>query len=287
MSINKKNNNNQTEWSDNKWEQEQIFTGQGKDYGIAYKFRKSSVKLKRSKNYIVIALVVVVSIVAVYFSSSLIVTSVSNLGNSSGVVTAPAIDYFAVQSGEYSTIEEATLQSQRVREIGGAGYVYKKDLTYKVLVSVYEKQEDAESVVSKISDTLPRAEVVTLKSPEIVMDYNLNEQDSKCLSDALNVFHSIFSKLYSISTSFDLDETTFAMAQLSVLELLNEFEQIYVPYSSVFGNTRDVRIASLTYKLSVLQDELDKLADPMALQENFSINIKYSIISVCLARAYI
>ena len=287
MSINNKGNKLQSQWSDDKWEQEQIFTGQGKDYGVAYKFRKSNVKIKRSKNYILIAIVAIVSFGAVYLSGQYIVSSVSNINANMSAVVVSAKDYYAIQSGEYSTIEEATLQSQKVREIGGAGYVYKKDDNYKVLLSVYDSKTDAESVVDKISSVLPDSTVVTLKAPEIVMDYNLEEADKKCLEDALNLFHNTFARLYSIGVSYDVGQTTFAMAQLSMVELQKEFEQVYVLYSSVFGNTRDVRIASLTYKLSVMQDELDKLADPMALQENFSINIKYAMISICLARAYI
>ena len=286
MSINKKNNNSQAEWTQNKWEQEQIFTGQADEYGVAYKFRKSSVKLKKNRNIFVVAILLALISVAVYFSGDYVVKTVF-IATPQGVITAPAINYYALQSGEYSTIEEATLYSQHVRELGGAGYVYKKEMSYKVLVSVYENEKDAKSVREKILPSLPNAEIIVLKSPKIVMEYNLDDADKKCLQDALNLFHSVFTKLYSVSISYDLGETTFAMAKLSMVELQKEFESVYVPYSSVFSNSRDVRIASLTFKLSVMQDELDKLADPMALEENFSINIKYSIISVCLARAYI
>ena len=286
MSINKKSSKSQVEWTQNKWEQEQIFTGQADEYGVAYKFRKSSVRLKKNKNIFLIAIVLAFVSVVVYFSGGYVVNSVFN-STPQGTITAPAINYYALQSGEYETIEEATMYSQRVRELGGAGYVYKKELSYKVLVSVYENENNAKSVLEKISSSLPNAEVIVLKSPKIVMEYNLDDTDKKCLQDALNLFHSVFTKLYSISISYDLGDTTFAMAKLSMVELQKEFESVYVPYSSVFSNSRDVRIASLTFKLSVMQDELDKLADPMALEENFSINIKYSIISVCLARAYI
>ena len=286
MSIYKKDGNNQAEWSETKWEQEQIFTGEGVDYGVAYKFRKSSVKLKKRKNYFIISLLVIILGCTFYFSADYVVTTVANLGGSN-VVTAPSISYYAIQEGEYDTIEEATLHSQKVREIGGAGYVYKKDLIYKVLVSVYEKENDATNVLNKIKGVLSDAKVIVLQSPQIVMDYNLEEADSKCLEDVLNLFHNVYSKLYALGVGYDSGEINFAMAQLGMVELQKEFEEKYIPYSSVFGNSRDVRIASLTYKLSVMQDELDKLADPMALQENFSINIKYSQISVCLARAYI
>ncbi len=286
MSINKKNSNFQAEWTQDKWEQEQIFTGQANEYGVAYKFRKSSVKLKKSRNILALAILLALVSVAVYFSGDFVVKTVFN-ATSQGVISVPNINYYAVQSGEYDTIEEATMYSQRVRELGGAGYVYKKDLTYKVLVSAYENEKDAKSVLGKISSSLPNAEVIVLKSPKIVMEYNLDDADKKCLQDALNLFHSVFTKLYSVSVSYDLGDTTFAMAKLSMVELQKEFESVYIPYSSVFSNSRDVRIASLTFKLSVMQDELDKLADPMALEENFSINIKYSSISVILARAYI
>ena len=64
--------------------------------------------------------------------------------------TAPAMDFYFLQVGVYASQENAETEAKSIQSQGGAGYVYQDKEDFRVILSAYTSQDDAETVQQRI-----------------------------------------------------------------------------------------------------------------------------------------
>jgi hypothetical protein len=121
---------------------------------------------------------------------------------SAASVTMESMQWYAVQVGAYATLDEAETIAADARSKGGAGFIY-KDGTYRVLVSSYLTQADADDVRAKIMSTYPNAETYKLKSDEILLSIVAAPLQSSALSQGFSLLPELVRELQRLSLSLD------------------------------------------------------------------------------------
>jgi hypothetical protein len=121
---------------------------------------------------------------------------------SSTSVTMESMQWYAVQVGSFATLEEAETAAADAHDKGGAGFVY-KDGSYRVLVSSYLTQTEADEVRQKIAGTYPNAAVYKLKSDEILLSIVAAPLQSSALSQGFSLLPELVRELQRLSLSLD------------------------------------------------------------------------------------
>ena len=68
--------------------------------------------------------------------------------------TAPAMDFYFLQVGVYASQENAETEAKSIQSQCGAGYVYQDKEDFRVILSAYTSQDDAEIVQQRLADTM-------------------------------------------------------------------------------------------------------------------------------------
>lgn len=68
--------------------------------------------------------------------------------------TVPAMDFYFLQAGVYASQDNAETEAQSIQKQGGAGYVYQDEEDFRVILSAYTSENDAEIVKQRLEDTM-------------------------------------------------------------------------------------------------------------------------------------
>ncbi|MBQ8749740.1 MAG: hypothetical protein IJZ29_04670 [Clostridia bacterium] len=271
--------------SEDKWSKEQIFEGDAEVYGTAYKFKKSKIPVGK-KRRVAFPLIFVIMFALICATTSGVVSGIVSVtnGTSSESLKLTSKNYYAVNTGSFSSVELATDVAGRIKELGGAGYVYNHNGEYNVLLYVYKLQDDAITVSQKVTEQGFTTNIISFDCKEKVYKYNLSSEDISIFSTALKSFDQVYERLYEISNDYDNKITTLSASRLELVEVQKQFERDYSAFLTTFSNTKDENIINLIRKLDIVSSELDILVDPLMLDSNFASLIKHSCINVVIAR---
>ena len=126
-------------------------------------------KIKKRKGgrfffFLLTILCVGLSVVVSHFFASIITTSTGGTpvagGNSSNYTL------YAISLGGYSSKSQAEDNAITARKQNAGGYIFKQDITYHVLASIYEKKNDAESVLKNLTTSF-EPQIVEIKIDKV------------------------------------------------------------------------------------------------------------------------
>ncbi|MGN1227967.1 MAG: SPOR domain-containing protein [Christensenellales bacterium] len=282
---NKKWDKNQFYESEEKWRKEQIFEGDAEVYGVAYKFKKSKIPFGK-KRKLLFPFMFIFLFIAICAMGSGLVSGIVNVSsnNQSEALKLQSINYYAVNTGSFSSVELASDVASRIKQLGGAGYVYNHNGEYNVLLYVYKAQDDAISVSQKVTEQGFTTNIIAFNCNAKNYDFKLSSEDSLTFQSVINSFDEIYQSLYNISNNYDNGITTISASRLELVTLQKDFERKYTKFMSTFSNTKDESIINLIKKLDIVSSELDILVDPLMLDSNFASLIKHSCINIVIAR---
>ena len=271
--------------SEEKWSKEQIFQSDAnEEYGVAYKFSKSKIPLGR-KTKIFFPLMFIVLFAGICAMGSSVFSGIIKVNSQNNdVVKLEHTNYYAVSTGTFSSIELASEIAGKIKDLGGAGYVYNKNGEYNVLMYVYSSREDALSVSQKVNEQGFNTSLFTFDCNAKSYDLNLSSEDKQTLKNAITSFDDIYLKLYTISNNYDNKQSTISASRLEIVSIQKEFERMYSKFLTTFTNTNSELITKLIKKLDIVSSELDLLVDPLSLDSNFQSLIKHSCINIVVAR---
>jgi len=270
---------------DNKWSQEQIFEGDAEVYGVAYKFKQSKIPFGK-KRKVFFPIVFVVLFVALCAMGSGLINGVVQVSSSisPNAISLSNMNYYAVNTGSFSSVELASEVATKIKNLGGAGYVYKHNGEYNVLMYVYSSREDAISVSQKVTEQGFNPSILTLECGAKNYAYNLSSDDRQTFINAINSFDSIYSQLYKITNNYDSKQTTISASRLELITMQKDFERMYTKFLNTFSNTQDENIVKIIKKLDIVSGELEILVDPLMLDSNFASLMKHCCINLVIAR---
>lgn len=90
--------------------------------------------------------------------------------------TIPSTEFYFLQAGVYASRENAKSEAKSIQAQGGAGYIYQDEEDFRVILSAYTLQEDAETVKQRLSDTM-ELKVFPIRIEEVTVQSSSQEQN--------------------------------------------------------------------------------------------------------------
>lgn len=108
--------------------------------------------------------------------------------------TLPAMESYFLQNGVYATQQNADTAAQALQGKGGAGYVYADDDDYRVIVSAYRAQADADTVKTRLAETM-EIKVLPVSAAAKTIQTDTKEQ-AAALTESLTLMQQATDDLY-------------------------------------------------------------------------------------------
>jgi len=271
---------------DDKWSGDQIFTGDGKRYGVAYIMTNSKVKYKRRHSIAFVFLIILLGSCIVYGLGSLAYNFVVVAGLFGGTdnLTLKSATYYAVSVGEFTSLDVASNEATQIKQQKGAGYIYNNGEVFVILLQIYSSEADATSVIAKLANTGVTGHIVPLQINKKSYGSSLSEEDSEVISNMLVIFDSLYERLYELSVAFDTQEKTQPAVQTEIITISEQFNICYTRFLETFSHNTESDIMSLRLRLETVREELTLITDPLVMEETFGSHIKHAICSVVISR---
>lgn len=226
-------------------------------YGYTYKREKLSKGKNRKLNlkfilFILMAIALVVSLV-------IFIPKVfkKNNGNEERFL-------YALNILSTTNFDEANLTSTYVQNQGASGYIHKEDNEYKVYLSCYYSEEDANKVMTSLNENGYKVSLTKINFPLI----NTKEND---FDNAINIFYDTYLKLYDLSIQYDKNEISSINLKENVNMLIKTNEQIINNFNDFYKGSSVSKIIYTRIYLEMLQENLSQLTQKT---ENLSSEIK-------------
>lgn len=185
------------------------------------RFYKSKNKKGGFKVFIVFILCLAIVVgLSVILGDAINVANFSSLFNVNGV-NIKEHSYYAVVMGKYDTETRAQEVASGVSVMGAGAYIWLQDSEYNVIGNVYKSLEDANAVISNISNTNYTPFVKEIKYNKIKFEVeNLTKEQKELVKDAVLIIDKVFDQCYNYSIKFDKGEivSTVVSSELNTLK---------------------------------------------------------------------
>lgn len=176
---------------------------------------------------------------ACFFTSLIFISSalanllcIKNWGLFVKSASVPAVTIYCVASGQFETENSAIIQSELIKEKGGAGYIYKNGETFTVLLFAYLNQATAQKVIENNSDKVADLFCLTIETSQTKIQHNKSAKDISSLTNICQLPLNTFKKLQAISNSFDGGELTSSQTFNKLFSLSYEIENVIKNFES-------------------------------------------------------
>lgn len=230
--------------------------------------------------FILTILCVVVCVFVSQFLSSVITTGAIGISNNTTSTSYSEYKLYALSLASYSTESQANDCANTITRQGAGGYVWQKDNKYYVIASIYEKKNDAESVLKNLTENA-NAEIVEIKIDKVSLSQISSANLKKEYLSMMSNLKETYCKLYDISVSLDTSVYSETKSRIEIdnvkTNLQKQLDQISNGSSSADG------IYYVIIKNAV-QKIIDKIADVVEYTSTdnfpFSAKLKHTYISI-------
>lgn len=230
--------------------------------------------------FILTILCVVVCVFVSQFLSSVITTGAIGISNNTTSTSYSEYKLYALSLASYSTESQANDYANTITRQGAGGYVWQKDNKYYVIASIYEKKNDAESVLKNLTENA-NAEIVEIKIDKVSLSQISSANLKKEYLSMMSNLKETYCKLYDISVSLDTSVYSETKSRIEIdnvkTNLQKQLDQISNGSSSADG------IYYVIIKNAV-QKIIDKIADVVEYTSTdnfpFSAKLKHTYISI-------
>ena len=213
------------------------------------------------------------------FSSAITAGNFSSIFSTTNKIAS--YDIYAISMFQTSILSSAEENCESLKTQNGAGYIWSENGVYYVLVSAYEKQNDAELVRDNLNSQAHSSTLLKISIPEIALTSNLTTQEKNSLSTSLAIFKETYKSLYDISISLDTSVKTEAECKLALNDILSKISKAKTSFDNTFSNKLTNSLLNLKLKLTSLEDIVKELIDCTSTTSiPFASKIKYNYISV-------
>ena len=133
-------------------------------------------------------------------------------GYTSCRITLPRLDVYTLVLYSSDSSRDASLAAERIRQRGGAGYVFKEG-NYMVIASGYQSLADARAVANKQGEEyLP--EVFLLSSGSVSFEVKCSEKDALSMKDACETYSG--ERMSIIKESMELERGNIGQSEVKM-----------------------------------------------------------------------
>ncbi|MBR2467618.1 MAG: hypothetical protein IKB42_01040 [Clostridia bacterium] len=175
------------------------------------KYKDTKLYRIRKKNKFFIFILCVSMIVGVIYLSTILGSAIK-VGNFNFLFgknknSIAKHSYYAVVMGEYDSLNEAQTVASGVSVMGAGGYIWCDDSRYFVVGNVYKTKNEADSVLSNLTNTKYTPFIKEVVYEKVTLDIdNLTKEQQQVVSDSLAQIDDVFSRSYNYSIKYDKGE---------------------------------------------------------------------------------
>ena len=161
-------------------------------------------KIKKRKGGKVFFFLLTIICVGLCVVVSQFFASVISTGASQATAGGTSAEYtlYAISLGAYSSKAQAEDDAITARKQNAGGYVLKKDATYYVVASIYEKKNDADSVLKNLATSFD-PEIIEIKVDKVDLAKISSSSLKKSYLAIVGDLKQVYLDLYDISVSLD------------------------------------------------------------------------------------
>jgi hypothetical protein len=189
----------------------------------------------------------------------------------SGSIALKAADYYAVETGAFTSLNQAKARADETVAAGGAGYIY-NDGTFHVIYSAYAKQQDAAAALASV----PAADIFTVKIAGKTVDYQGGRQQKQALQEAFLMPLTVFASMSDAAARLKSGTLTTAQCYLKLQTLETDAQTAVAKLAVAEGSGAAMPLlrikAELTSIVNILSDTADLTADAVTLRRDLNYN---------------
>ncbi len=186
--------------------------------------------------------------------SSVIIPSSTQVGNN--LSTPPFKLYFLSLNKSQLSSSAKTLAGDYI-SLGAGGYIWKKDIHYHIISSVFEKENDAILVQNNIKVNFNLdSQIFSIDFPALSYSGDIDNESKKVLAKTLKAFYQTYLSLFDIAISLDTNVYNDISARLAINGVYTSFNSIVKDFETLFENLSDQYILKLE---NTLKDEVKVL----------------------------
>lgn len=151
----------------------------------------------------------------------------------------PALNCYMLQMGVYSSYENAKKESDRLRALGAAGYIFTDsssgEARYRVMASGYDSEQSAKSVKDRLTSEGVETAMYTLSSPQASFKVTADKSAIEDICGAFAAFSEAVSAAEQAAIRFDKESLSVADGKRLCMDILNAFDSKLTPLESFSG----------------------------------------------------
>jgi len=204
----------------------------------------------------------------------------------SGDIILKAVDYYAVETGAFTSLNQANARAAETVAAGGAGFIY-NDGTFHVIHSAHTKKPNAEAVIAKelssstATSSITAVDIFTIKIAGKTIAYTGGKQQKDAVQEAFLMPLTIFASMTDTAAKLKSGGMTVPQCYLKIQSLETDAQtaldklSVTAGNDSTTGNTAMplLRIkAELTSIINILSDIADLTAESAKLIRDLNYN---------------
>lgn len=151
----------------------------------------------------------------------------------------PALNCYMLQMGVYSSYENAKKESDRLRALGAAGYIFTDsssgEARYRVMASGYDSEQSAKSVKDRLTSEGVETAMYTLSSPQASFKVTADKSAIEDICGAFAAFDEAVDGMGKAVIRFDKESLSVADGKRLCMDILNAFDSKLTPLESFSG----------------------------------------------------
>lgn len=151
----------------------------------------------------------------------------------------PALNCYMLQMGVYSSYENAKKESDRLRALGAAGYIFADsssgETRYRVMASGYSSEQSAKSVKDRLTSEGVETAMYTLSSPQASFKVTADKSAIEDICGAFAAFDEVVDSMGQAVIRFDKESLSVTDGKLICADILNAFDMKLTPLESFSG----------------------------------------------------
>ncbi len=237
---------------------------------------KKSKKLKKFSILFVLSFTLILFALIINFSDifSSIITNKNSLFYSDKIEVA-SYSVYAVSIKDFSNIEEASKYSEKVKEQGGAGYIYESGEKF-VLLFGYPNLIEAKEIQNNFIELGYNSRIVNLKVDAISHRYKGENGNNIELS--VKFFRNLYQELYQSCIEFDKNNLNKTQLNTLIVQNLTKISN----FSKILENKKRGVDAKITNIITNKFEKIENLLKEILHFEKDDVLLTSKIKEVCL-----
>lgn len=188
---------------------------------------------------------------------------------------------YAVSLGSYATKSVALENATTARKQNAGGYVYENAGKYFLIASIYEKENDAKSVIDNLKSSSISAEIIEIKIEKVEFEKISTKQLKKSYTEMLGKLKNFYLSLYDISVSIDTAVFSETKAKIEISNLSLKLEESLSNLSAGTSSDDGVYYINLKNQVNKIIELGEELVNYTSTSEmSFQSKIKYNYIEI-------